>query len=170
MNTSILTSSLDKEPIMKQTPVYDQIQQQMRPGIITLDGFLGTDERNLIDIINEDEGTVQRHNLTHEKIAQRMQEFREKGLAGLEEFILLDETFDVRVDSVRGKLPSPFGGPGMYGKINTTVVNKKLGKQITYTDLHIHFVRDHGFYEGKGSPFRLEPEDLITILEVQSDS
>ena len=54
----------------------------------------------------------------------------------------------------------------MYGKVNTTVVNKRIGRTITYTDLHIHFIGDHGFYEGMGAPFRLEPEDLIEILEV----
>ena len=91
-------------------------------------------------------------------------------MPGLGEFITVDDRFDVRVDSVRGKLPSPFGGPGMYDKVNTTVVNKALGREITYTDLHIHFVKDHGFYEGKGSPYRLEPQDLIEILEVTADS
>ena len=126
-----------------------------------------SDGRNLIDIINEDDGTVRQHGLTHEAIADRMAEFRDKGLAGLNEFISVDANFDVRVDSVRGKLPSPFGGPGMYGKINTTVVNKRLKEQITYTDLHIHFIRDHGFYEGKGSPFRLEPAQLIAVLELE---
>jgi hypothetical protein len=96
-----------------------------------------------------------------------MQYFRDAGLDGLGEFMTIDEEYDVRVDSVRGKLPSPFGGPGMYEKVNTTVVNKRLGREVVYTDLHIHFVRDHGFYEGKGSPYRLEPEELITVLGVK---
>lgn len=151
---------------MKQTPAYDQIQEQMRPGIITLDGFLGTDTRNLAEILADDEGRVQRRDKTHAQIAKRMQHFRDLGMCGLGEFMRIDEVFDVRVDSVRGLLPSPFGGPGMYGKVNTTVVNKQMGKQITFTDLHIHFIEDHGFYEGAGSPFRLEPEELIDILEV----
>ncbi len=138
----------------------------MRPGVLTLDGFLGTDERNLIDMLIEDDGTVRRNGLTHEKIAQRMQYFRDKGLDGLGEFLSIDDHFEVRVDSVRGKLPSPFGGPGMYEKVNTTVRNLKKGQEVVYTDLHIHFVKDHGFYEGKGSNFRLEPEILITVLEV----
>ncbi|MFA7395767.1 MAG: hypothetical protein WCY81_02115 [Sphaerochaetaceae bacterium] len=153
---------------MKQSPEYDHIQQQMQPGVITLPGFLGHDKRNLIDILIEDEGTVLRADTSHQKIAERMQYFRDAGVDGLGEFITLDDTFDVRVDSVRGKLPSPFGGPGMFDKVNTTVVNKKLDKEITFTDLHIHFVRDHGFYEGKGSPFRLEPLDLIHILQVET--
>lgn len=151
---------------MKQTPEYDAIQHQMLPGIITLEGFLGTDTRHLIDILSDDDGAVHRAERTHTQIAERMQYFRNAGMPGLGEFISLDKRFDVRVDSVRGKLPSPFGGPGMYDKVNTTVVNKILGKEITFTDLHIHFVRDHGFYEGKGSPFRLEPLELIEVLEV----
>jgi len=151
---------------MKQTPEYDAIQRQMAPGVITLDGFLGNDTRKLIDILNADDAVVRRAEVTHELIAERMQYFRDAGLDGLGEFMSLDGHFEVRVDSVRGKLPSPFGGPGMYEKVNTTVVNKNLGRQIVYTDLHIHFVRDHGFYEGQGSPYRIEPEELIAVLEV----
>ncbi len=151
---------------MKQTPEYDRIQQQMMPGIIALEGFLGTDKRKLIDIIDSDNRTVRKHNRTHKDIALKMEHFKEEGLAGLGEFITLDEHFEVKVETVRGLLPSPFGGPNMYGKINTTVANKTTGRTITYTDLHIHFIKDHGFYEGKGSPYRLEPNDLIEILEV----
>ncbi len=151
---------------MKQTPEFDRIQEEMKPGVIALDGFLGDDKRKLIDIIASDNTRVRKLNRTHEDIAAKMIHFKELGKAGLGEFITLDDHFEVKVESVRGLLPSPFGGPGMYGKINTTVVNKKLDRQIVYTDLHIHFIADHAFYEGKGSPFRLEPEDLVTILEV----
>jgi len=68
---------------------------------------------------------------------------------------------------VRGKLPCPFGHPGIFAKVNTTVRNLKLDREITYTLLHIHLIGEHGFYEGKGSPFRLEPSDLIEILEIE---
>lgn len=151
---------------MKQTPEFDKIQEQMKPGIIALEGFLGDDKRKLVDIIDSDDTRVRKHNRTHKDIAEKMEHFKERGLEGLGNFITLDDHFEVKVESVRGLLPSPFGGPGMYGKVNTTVVNKTKGRQITYTDLHIHFIADHGFYEGKGSPFRLEPVDLIEILEV----
>ncbi len=152
---------------MKQTPEYDHIQQQMQPGVITLEGFLGPDKRHLIDILVEDDGTVRRLERSHEQIAKKMEYFRSIGLPGLGEFITVDDTFDVRVDSVRGKLPSPFGGAGMYDKVNTTVLNKRLNREITFTDLHIHFIRDHGFYEGKNSIYRLEPHHLIEILEIE---
>lgn len=151
---------------MKQTPEYDKIQQNMRKGVITLDGFLGEDTRKLVDIIAADKLTLLAHHTTEEAIANKMEYFRKEGEQGLGEPITVDGNFEVRVDSVRGLLPSPFGGPGMYAKVNTSVMNKTLGKTIVYTDLHIHFIKDHGFFEGKGSPFRLEPHDLIEILEV----
>ena len=35
---------------MKQSPEMIKIQNNMRPGVISLEGFLGTDKRNLADI------------------------------------------------------------------------------------------------------------------------
>lgn len=151
---------------MKQSIQLTRIQEQMKPGVITLSGFLGTDMRNLIDILIEDDGIVRRSGRTHRAIADKMRYYRDKGSEGLGEFKKVDNNFEVRVDSVRGQLPSPFGGPGMYNKINTTVRNLKLDREVTFTDLHIHFVGDHGFYEGVGSPFRLNPEELIIVLDV----
>ncbi len=151
---------------MKQTPIYDEIQRQMAPGVITLDGFLGPDTRKLVDIIAADEKLVHYANTTNQAIAERMEHFRDLGLKGLGEFISVEPHFDVKVDTIRGRLPSPFGGPGMYDKVNTTVVNKRLDKTIIYTDLHIHLIKDHGFFQGVGSRYRLEPFDLIKILEL----
>jgi hypothetical protein len=47
------------------------------------------------------------------------------------------------------------------------VRNIKLDREITYTLLNSHLIGEHGFYEGKGSPFRLEPRELIDILEIE---
>jgi hypothetical protein len=152
---------------MKQTVQLSRIQEKMKPGIITRDGFLGTDTRNLIDMLVEDDETVKRMDLTHAAVAQRMIDLRDAGLRGLGNFVLVEPHFEVRVDSVRGKLPCPFGDPGIFQKTNTTVRNLKSGKEVTYTDLHIHMIGSHGFYEGIGSPFRLEPEILISVLEIK---
>jgi hypothetical protein len=151
---------------MKQTVQMQEIQNSMKPGVIVRDGFLGTDARNLVDILTDDEAGVARLGLTHRGIADRMVALRDAGAAGLGEFIDVPPRFEVRVDSVRGKLRCPFGDPGIFPKTNTTVRNTRLGREITYTDLHIHMIGSHGFYEGKGSQFRLEPGDLAEVLEV----
>lgn len=151
---------------MKQTVQMKLIQEKMKPGVITRDGFLGPDRRNLIDILIEDEETVKRLGLSHQQIAQRMLEFRNAGMSGLGEFISIEPHFEVRVDSVRGKLPCPFGDPGIFPKTNITVRNLEKNEDITYTDLHIHLIGSHGFYEGKGSVFRLDPKSLVDALEI----
>ncbi len=151
---------------MKQSPQMQRIQENMRPGAITLEGFLGRDTRNLADILEEDNAAVRRLDLSHGAIAQRMEELKNAGAEGLGEFIEVAPHFEVRVESVRGKLPCPFAHPGVYPKTNITVKNLQTGRSIVYTDMHIHLIGSHGFYEGKGSVYRLEPEDLAEILEV----
>ena len=151
---------------MKQSPQMKRAQANMAPGVITLEGFLGKDERHLVDIIIEDEADVQRLNTSHEAIAARMQELRDKGARGLGEFVTVEEGISVQVYSVRGKLPCPFEDPGLFSKTTTTVRNEKLNREVSYSDLHIHLIGEHGFYEGKGFPFRLEPSSLVEILVV----
>ena len=151
---------------MKQSPELSIAQANMKPGVITLYGFLGPDDRNLIDILTEDDGEVKRLGLTHERIAARMEELRDEGAKGLGEFIRVEPHFQVRVESVRGKLPSPFGGPGLHRKTNTEVRNETNGREVVYSDLQIHLIDKHGFYQGKGSMFRLDPADLAAVLEI----
>lgn len=154
---------------MKQTPRMQRIQDAMKPGVITLQGFLGKDTRNLADILLEDDAEVRRLGYTHGGIATRMMELRELGMAGLGDFITLEPHFEVRVESVRGKLPCPFGDPGIFPKTNITVRNLKFNKEVTFTDLHIHLIQAHGFYEGRDSLFRLDPAELAEILEVPKE-
>jgi len=55
-------------------------------------------------------------------------------------------------------------------KVNTTVCNLKSGKEITFTDLNIHLIAKHGFYEGRSAQFRLDPEQLIDTLEMVNNT
>jgi len=48
--------------------------------VITLNGFLGGDERDLATIIDADNAAVRRLGLTHEQIAARMEELSKEGL------------------------------------------------------------------------------------------
>ena len=152
---------------MKETPQMKEIVKNMQPGVITLDGFFGTDLRSLQDILNEDEGTVVRMGLTHQDLAVKMKYFREEGRKGLGEFVRVHPHFEVQVQSVRGKLPCPFGHPGIIQKQNIIVRNTKLDRTVTFTELNIHMIEEHGFYEGTGSPFRMNPRELAEVLEIK---
>jgi hypothetical protein len=122
-----------------------------------------------VEILETDAAEVRRLKTSHRAIADRMASLRDQGQKGLGEFIDVEDHFEVRVDSVRGGIPSPFGDRGLIPKNNTTVRNTRLGREIVYTDVNIHLIGEHGFYEGRGSLFRLEPADLVEVLEVPTE-
>ncbi|MBN2725124.1 MAG: hypothetical protein JXR95_13755 [Deltaproteobacteria bacterium] len=143
--------------------------ESMKPGIITLDGFLGSDSRSLMDIIVADEAEIARRGLTSAELAQNMRRIRDEGRKGEGLFEFVQPHFDVLVESVRGVLSCPFPGCGAIKKVNTTVVNKQTGKTISFSDLAIHLIEEHSFFQGRGSSFRLDPCELIEILEIKED-
>ncbi|HZJ82692.1 MAG TPA: hypothetical protein VFD57_02670 [Clostridia bacterium] len=149
---------------MRQTPEFQRIQELMQPGIISEEGFLGNDIRNLADILADDELKVIALDLTHEKIAEAMERLTEIGRASFGNPVMVDDLFRVTVESAKGKIASPFGG--LYNKENIEVLNTRTDETIIWTTLNIHLIRDHGFYEGKGAFFRVEPSDLVRVLEL----
>jgi hypothetical protein len=155
---------------MKETPQEKLMYDNFTPGKITKEGFLGDDTRHIHDIIAADMHTLDRLGVTQEQIADRLQYFIEEGKKGLESVVDLGD-FTTQVIWSRGMLPSPFGDPKkLYHKIIATVVNKRLQKTIRYTQLNVHLIRDHGFFEGKTSVFRLEPAEVVQILDIQPES
>lgn len=151
---------------MKQTPQEKQLYENFMPGKITREGFLGHDTRHIHDIIEEDAHTLARLGVSREQIADRLQYFIEEGKKGLETVVDLGD-YTTHVRWSRGMLPSPFGGPKrLYHKIVATVANKTFQKEIRYSQLNVHMIRDHGFFEGKGSVFRLEPEEVVDVLQI----
>jgi len=153
---------------MKQSAALSRIQADMTPGVITAGGFLGSDPRPLAEILADDEARVSRLGLTHAGIATRMRALRAAGARGLGEAVAVPPHFEVRVDGVRGKLPCPFSHKGLYAKVNIAVRNRRRGTEVAYTDLGIHLIEAHGFYEGRDSQFRLDPETLAETLEIES--
>ena len=92
-------------------------------------------------------------------------ELRDEGKRGLGLPTAVEPHFEVQVESVRGRLPSPFGGRGLFSKTMTFVTHTALNETVQYSDLQIHLIAAHGFYQGVGSPFRLDPEMLVRVLE-----
>ena len=155
---------------MKETPQEKLIYDNFTPGKITKEGFLGDDTRHIHDIIAADMHTLDQLGVTQEQIADRLQYFIEEGKKGLESVVDLGD-FTTQVIWSRGMLPSPFADPKkLYHKIIATVVNKQLQKTIRYTQLNVHLIRDHGFFEGKTSVFRLEPAEVVQVLDIKPES
>lgn len=154
---------------MKQPPQLAKAENSMKPGVLTKEGFLGTDGRHLTDILTEDEAEVARLGLTHRIIAARMRYFRDEALKDEGMSVEIEGRFEVVAESFKGKIPCPFGEPGMISKGNVSVTNKETGRKIYFSDLDIHLIGRHGFYQGKGSPYRISPKELKEVLEIEPE-
>jgi len=151
---------------MKPAEPADALVRAMQPGNISREGFLGNDSRSLAEIVAADQAEVARLGLSHQQIARRMKEFRDAGEKGLGDWVAMPPDWEVRTDAVRGQLPCPFEDRGLYKKTMITVRNMRNKSEIVYSDLLIHLIEQHGFYEGIGSVFRLEPHQIAETLEL----
>jgi len=151
---------------MKMSPEFAKAQANMQPGVITSDGFLGDDERPIVDIIAADESAAGQLGLDFDEIVERMRHLMNEGRKGLGEPVTVDGSWIVQVYEARGFLASPFED-GIYRKVNAQVRlsdSAEGGKQLLFSELSLHLVEKYHFLQGKGSSFRLEPSQIKAVL------
>ena len=150
---------------MKQSPELQQAQQRMTPGVLTMDGFLGTDPRDLIEILQADDGAVRRLGLTHVEIGAAMAVLTDQAVAAFGAVVEHGEHAVCACEAM-GEMPCPFGHPGLYYKTVVEAEHPATGDTMMWSALQVHMVAEHGFYEGRGAHFRLEPEALARFLGI----
>ena len=139
----------------------------MRPGVVSLHGFLGDDPRSLREILDEDDALVRRLGISHAEIAERLGHFMDLALSGFGA-AMREGDFEVVIHEVKGAMECPFGDLGRFRKGEIQLANLKTGEALTFTPLQVHLIGEHGFYEGKGSPYRLDPEAVASVLGLLS--
>jgi hypothetical protein len=148
---------------MKDTIQHKQAQERMRPGAITAQGFLGQDGRAVAEIVEADEAEFRALGLEFEEVASALEALRDEAEKGLGEPVAARGGWEVQTGDVRGKLPCPFGD-GIHHKNSVSARHAGSQEFITFSDLSIHLLRAHHFCQGRGSPYRLEPEALARLL------
>ena len=149
---------------MKQTPKDAHLNRVLRSSALVAGGFLGDDPRNVTEVIDADAGVLSRLGVTTAQVAQRMKEITERAARGLGTWVEIDEQYEAMVDEARGLLPCPWPHGGYYPKRVTTLKVVASGRTFRWSDLNIHMIEAHGFFEGKGSAFRIEPAEIVGVL------
>jgi hypothetical protein len=150
---------------MKSTPAMTKAREQMLPGIITRDGFLGDDLRPLPDIIESDEGLMASVGLRWDEVVRKLRGIIEMSReASYDGAVHLGKDLDITVEETRGRLPCPFGD-GFHYKDFIVITHKSTGKKVQLSELSLHLIEAHHFLQGKGSAFRMEPSILKVIIE-----
>jgi rubredoxin len=149
---------------MKQSPQLAKLEQLLRSSTIVAGGFMGSDPRSLMEIIEADATELRRLGRTNEELGARMQKITETARVGLGTRVRLDDHTDAAVEENRGMLICPWPEMGRHAKTITTVTRRDTGVNVHWSDLSAHLIRAHGFFQGRGSPYRIEPQDLVAAL------
>lgn len=141
-----------------------ELEHEMRPGASSTKGFLGADE-NLLDVLAEDNAYVtETLRTTHQELALHLRIIAEIGLRGIERFGYHGGRFRVTFVYTRGHQDSPFHD-GTRASSEATIENLATGKKLTYSLLVPQMIERYGFYEGKGTPYRVDPKKIVDVLD-----
>ncbi|HUW20731.1 MAG TPA: hypothetical protein VMW16_15645 [Sedimentisphaerales bacterium] len=149
---------------MKESPRMQSLDAMLRSSRLVAGGFMGGDTRSADEIINEDSARIAQLAVTAGQIASRMGQITDKAKGGLGTWVRIDDKLKAVVHEAKGTLTCPWPHPGEFDKRVTTVERLDSADSIRWSDLNIHMIAEHGFFEGKGSPFRIEPAKIIRII------
>ncbi|MBI4151566.1 hypothetical protein HY496_01235 [Candidatus Woesearchaeota archaeon] len=123
-------------------------------------GFLGQNE-SLREVIHEDAETLRKLGLTHGQVADKL------------EYLVTNPRdshgFKVGERTYRGCQEDPFQdgrNSSPYSNADFTVKNS-AGETISFPGLIIKLIRDYQFFEGKGTSYRLDPQEAVRVLQIK---
>ncbi len=129
-------------------------------------GFLGRDER-LIEVLAEDNRyVVEELGLTHQALARPLLVMCYVGSpdAVPRTFVYHGRQFEVLRKESKGIQESPF-----LDRTSTSgyvlVKNLRTGKAMDYSPLVPKMIERYGFYEGKGTNYRVEPRLVVEVFD-----
>jgi len=148
-------------------PVAD-LEADMRPGGLSTKGFLGKDE-HLLDVLAADNETVVKElGLSHQELARHLHLL---GAVAAQHAATMPadvtyhgKTFRLRATLFRRHVKSPFED-GTKTNGEATIENLATGKKMSYSRVVPHLIERYGFYEGKGTPYRVEPRTVVEVLD-----
>jgi hypothetical protein len=133
------------------------------PGTLTRDGFMGQDSRPIPEIIREDADTLSRLSVRREAVADFLEGLIDEGKKGLEGPVRYGD-WTIQIHWARGLMPCPFGEPRLHPKLCVSVTDNASNGTVRFSKLTVHLIREHGFFEGRGSEFRVEPGTAVTMM------
>jgi hypothetical protein len=146
------------------------LERVMRPGKSSNAGFLGPKEKLLDVLAADNEYVTDKLGLTHQELARHLHamgvlaaQLRKKPGEPVA-FLYHGRRYQVLREDTRGSQPSPFEDGTKSGS-NVVVKNLSNNKEIRYGLLVPFMVERYGFYEGKGTSYRVEPARLVEVFD-----
>jgi hypothetical protein len=151
---------------VKQKEPDKDILERMAAGVLCREGFLGTDARPLAEILNADLETVRRLGVSHEQLAGRLAEILLSATAAMGNPVDVARGLQGLYHEAMGRIPCPCGDGRCFPKGEVELTDLASGRTLRLSPLSVHLIGEHGFYQGRGSRYRIEPDVLCEILKL----
>ncbi|HOK04989.1 MAG TPA: hypothetical protein P5270_05645 [Victivallales bacterium] len=144
-----------------------KIQEFLKSGKVALGGFLGSDNRNFIEIIESDQNELARINLESKKLTDAMLKITQKTMNFIGNWVKISDNLEAKTEEVKGSIICPFPhNTKPFLKWFTTLRDLRTGEEFKWSELSIHLIEEHSFFQGKGSEFRIEPAKFAKVLNL----
>jgi hypothetical protein len=152
----------------------DSVEDRMRPGVLSARGFLGKTER-LDAVMARDAKTLASLGVAPGLVARRIREVVGEALdrwspgdGGVYDV----DRFRVSFTQYRGYQECPWGceDEPRWASIDFEIENVHSGAKLEGPGLIAHLVEEHSFFEGRESPYRVEPRLAVEVLELRKQS
>jgi hypothetical protein len=162
---------------------FKTLEKRLKPGEASASGFLGNGEF-LDSIVHADRATLQKLGITHKQIADKLHGLFVKAFTAwkreLEKTGNEDSYYQAREKGVlleKGRFhvsargwKSPQFCPwedGAGGRHDFVIKNTRTGETLQLSELIPHLVKEHHFFEGKATHYRLDPKHAVKVLELK---
>jgi hypothetical protein len=153
----------------------EELEKRMRPGQFSVHGFLGKNEK-LEDVLNKDEETLRNNNLTYEELSAKLNNLVTDTVSSKMRSASI-YPYKIDIELFKGFQICPWtedphsgqcaAGRGVrHASINWEISNQRRRLKMSGPGLIIHLIRDHHFFEGFESPYRVDPLKLARLLEL----
>lgn len=146
---------------LKSDPELFEAEEKLRQG-----NYMRGEARPLRRLLDDDKALVSSLDLDVEFATNLMDRLYHEAAQGMGDTVLVDGKYEVSLREDRGKTACPWGDRFFAPKAVVSARNMNNGKKIKYSVLGLHLIKRHGFFQGAGSPFRIDPEDLKFFFEL----
>lgn len=154
---------------MKKSPSEYELMRGLHPSKFSAQGFLGSDRRPIDEIVSEDLWVLERHHVSKEALVQALRHAYDTAQKALGAEVFIHAGVTAIFYESMGRIPSPFRGDGVFEKGEAVVKDVDGGHSIIITRLAIHLIEKHGFFQGKGSRYRIDPLAAIKMFRLSRD-
>ena len=151
----------------------DRLQARMRPGALSVRGFLGPNE-SLNAVLAADDQAMQQAGVTFESLAMAIEALIAAAGGSRTGEATVGGTHHVRIQRYLGVQICPWspdpqhtqctGRGAHFSSIDWRVEHLQSGEAMEGPGLIVHLMHDHHFCEGLESPYRVDPVALAGLL------